>query len=64
MVRACGLQSTVKCAHDFGVSILSLNLHLTVYRLNFNSTKKGAGRLGKFYRDKHPVREILCVLLA
>ena len=33
-------------------------------RLDFNSTKKGAGWLEKFYRDKHPVREILCVLLA
>ena len=29
--RACGLQSTVKCVRDFGVSFLSLNLHLTVY---------------------------------
>ena len=33
--RACGLQSTVKCVRDFGVSFLSLNLHLSVYQTGF-----------------------------
>ena len=57
-VRACNSEMCAQLWRQFFIAEVTSNC------MDFNCTKKGAGRFETFYRDKHLVREMLGVQLA